>query len=205
VSLRTITINEKSDIPYFYRMEENEASLFIKKCVKLYTSKLLSRALFKVTEKELAEDLVQDTFLAAFQSFYTFRRESEPQTWLFSILNNKIADHYRRKARSSIISFNYKEDVFFNEHGEWRPEAEPQPWNMDSHLLDDREFVKTLRACMHKLSSTGSSVMHLKYLEQKDGKEICQDLGITQSNFWQILSRAKLQVRACIEKNWFMK
>jgi RNA polymerase sigma-70 factor (ECF subfamily) len=47
--------------------------------------------------------------------------------------------------------------------------------------------------------------MQLKYLEQKDGKEICQDLGITSSNFWQILCRAKLQVRACIEKNWFLK
>jgi RNA polymerase sigma-70 factor (ECF subfamily) len=58
---------------------------------------------------------------------------------------------------------------------------------------------------MNKLSPAWSSVMQLKYLEQKDGKEICQDLGITSSNFWQILCRAKLQVRACIEKNWFLK
>ncbi|MCK5276978.1 MAG: RNA polymerase subunit sigma, partial [Cyclobacteriaceae bacterium] len=47
------------------------------------------------------------------------------------------------------------------------------------------------------------SAIHLKYLEEKDGKEICQELGITSSNYWQILHRAKLQLRICIEENWF--
>jgi RNA polymerase sigma-70 factor (TIGR02943 family) len=153
----------------------------------------------------LAEDLVQDTFLAAFQSYHKFRKESEPQTWLLSILNNKIIDHYRKHARNNTVSINYKEDIFFNKHGEWRNEAVPREWNTDPHLLDDHEFLKTLRSCMDKLAPAWSSVTQSKYLEQKDRKEICQDLGITSSNFWQILCRAKLQIRACIEKNWFLK
>lgn len=182
-----------------------ESSRVIKKWVELYTAQLFSWAYYKVSEKELADDLVQDTFLAAFQSYHKFRKESEPQTWLLSILNNKIIDHYRKQARNTTVSINYKEDIFFNKHGEWRDEASPQQWDTDPHLLDDHEFLKTLRSCMDKLSPAWSSVMQLKYLEQKDGKEICQDLGITSSNFWQILCRAKLQVRACIEKNWFLK
>ncbi|HSZ85448.1 MAG TPA: sigma-70 family RNA polymerase sigma factor [Puia sp.] len=174
--------------------------------VELHTEKLLSWAYFKVADKELAEDLVQDTFLAAIQSFDRFQGNSEPKTWLLSILNNKIIDHYRKQSRNMTVSFNIKEDAFFNEDGEWREEAVPQPWDIgSSNLLDDHEFVKTLRSCMNRLPATWSSAMQLKYLQQKAGKEICQDLGITASNFWQILCRAKLQVRACIEKSWFKK
>ena len=194
---------------YFYCMEQtlgdNGSSTVIKKWVELYTAQLLSWAYYKVSDKQLAEDLVQDTFLAAFQSFDKFRKDSEPQTWLLAILNNKITDHYRRQARSAIISINHKNDIFFDEHGEWREASEPQPWNTGSHLLDDHEFLKILRSCMNKLSPAWLLAMNLKYLEQKNGKEICQELGITSSNFWQILCRAKLQVRACIEKNWFLK
>jgi RNA polymerase sigma-70 factor (ECF subfamily) len=189
------------------RMHENDqSSSVIKQWVELYTEKLLSWATYKVSDKELAEDLVQDTFLAAVQSFHKFQGNSEPKTWLLSILNNKIIDYYRKQARSVTISLKQDKDPFFDEHGEWREEAAPQPWDMDvPHLLDDNEFVKILRKCMNKLPVAWLSAMQLKYLQAKDGKEICQDLGITQSNFWQILCRAKLQVRACVEKNWFIK
>ncbi len=182
------------------------ASTIIKEWVGLYTGKLLSWAFYKVSDKALAEDLVQDTFLAAVQSFHKFQNKSEPQTWLLAILNNKIVDHYRKQARNANFSVSYTEDIFFDEHGEWKEESVPNDWNIDSaHLLDDQEFRRTLRDCMNKLPATSLSAMQLKYLEQKDGKEICQDLGISSSNFWQILCRAKLHVRACIEKNWFIR
>jgi RNA polymerase sigma-70 factor (ECF subfamily) len=42
-------------------------------------------------------------------------------------------------------------------------------------------------------------------MEEKKGELICQELGITDTNFWQILHRAKLQLRKCIELNWFKK
>jgi len=69
--------------------------------------------------------------------------------------------------------------------------------------LDNVEFKSVMENCMKKLPDTWFSAIHLKYLEEKDGKVICQELGITPSNFWQILHRAKVQLRACIEKNWF--
>jgi len=186
------------------RENNTTISLTIKQWVANYTEPLLSWATYKLSDKELAADLVQDTFLIAVQSFDKFKGDSEPKTWLISILNNKIIDHYRKQARSATIFV--KEDIFFNEHGEWREESRPQHWDIDNnHLLDDTEFIKILRKCMSKLPAAWSSAMQLKYLQEKDGKEICQDLGITQSNFWQILCRAKLQVRACIEKNWFIK
>jgi RNA polymerase sigma-70 factor (ECF subfamily) len=46
--------------------------------------------IFKTSSKEIAEDLVQDTFLAAFHKIDSFEGKSQPKTWLFSILNNKV-------------------------------------------------------------------------------------------------------------------
>jgi RNA polymerase sigma-70 factor (TIGR02943 family) len=175
----------------------------IKQWVETYTEGLLYWALNKVSDKSLAEDLVQDTFLAAFLSFEKFKGDSEPKTWLVSILNNKIIDHYRKVARSPLHALTSVADDFFNEDGEWKAASAPRIWDMDSHLLDDPQFRQVLRDCMNKLPPAWRATMQLKYLQQKEGKEICQDLGISSSNFWQILSRSKLNLRACIEKKWF--
>lgn len=58
---------------------------------------------------------------------------------------------------------------------------------------------------MQKLPLAWSSTLQLKYLNEKVGKEICQDLGISTSNYSQILHRAKLQLRHCLEHHWFKK
>src|SRR6202012_2050602 len=115
-----------------------------------------------------------DTFLVAVQSFHKFKGGSEPKTGLLSFLKNKTFDHYRKQARS--VTVFVKEDVFFNEHGEWREESRPQHWDINTHLLDDTEFVTILRKCMGKLPAAWSAAMQLKYLHEKEGKEICQDL-----------------------------
>src|ERR1700739_262860 len=121
-------------------MEGTTASVTIKQWVEEHTEKLLSWAVYKVSDKQLAEDLVQDTFLAAVQSFDRFKGDSEPGTWLTSILNNKIIDHYRKQARSVTITIKKERDPFFDEHGEWREEAEPQPWDMEGPPRGHRTF-----------------------------------------------------------------
>ncbi len=174
--------------------------------VELYTSKLLSWAIYKVSDKALAEDLVQDTFLAAVQSFQKFKSNSEPQTWLFAILNHKIIDHYRKQIRTNDDHLNDSDAAFFDESGHWREDSKPQLWQAESpHLLDDIAFNKVLNECIKRLPVAWMAAMKLKYHEEKEGKIICQELGITQSNFWQMLHRAKLQLRACIETHWFKK
>ena len=64
--------------------------------VNQYAEGMLSWTSFKVSDRELAKDLVQDTFLVASEKFATFRGESSPKTWLYSILNHKIIDYYRK-------------------------------------------------------------------------------------------------------------
>ena len=70
------------------KTKRNEVSAW----VNSYGDNLYTHAYFKTSSKEIAEDLVQETFVAAFQSYDKFKRESNPKTWLFSILKNKIVE-----------------------------------------------------------------------------------------------------------------
>lgn len=185
----------------------------IQEWVSLYADDLFRWALHKTGVKESAEDLVQDTFLAAFNSFDKFQGKSQPKTWLFSIMNNKVIDFHRKKFKEASkvhpnsLNNHTEGDVlneFFDTTDTWKSNAKPSNWNqLDGHLLDNHEFNTVFEECMKNLSPSWYSAIHFKYLDQKNGNEICQELGITSSNYWKMLQRAKLQLRACIEKGWF--
>lgn len=178
----------------------------IKYWVELYSDQLYTWAYYKTSDKETAEDLVQETFLAAVHSFQKFERKSEPKTWLVSILKNKIADHYRiayRNNASNIVSLSQ----FFDNNEDWIAEQRPQQWKVEDeqHLLDNIDFNRTLSHCLEELPVHWKASILLKFIEEKDTNEICQELEITPTNYWQIMHRAKLQLRKCLELNWFKK
>jgi RNA polymerase sigma-70 factor (ECF subfamily) len=173
---------------------------------------MYSWAFYKTSSRETAEDLVQETFLTALQSFEKFERKSNPKTWLFAILNNKINDRYRRQIKNPTLSeqqqnekgsYSLFEQLFDSER-QWKKEERPKFWQVESeNILDSPDFNKVLHRCIEALPATWFSAVQLKYLEEKKGELICQELEITPSNFWQILHRAKLQLRKCLEANWF--
>ncbi len=174
--------------------------------VDKYTSDLYNWAYHKTSNAEMAQDLVQDTFVVAVEKIESFQRKSSVKTWLFSILNNKIVDFYRKKSKAHISFEGSFLSNFFTEDGEWTNESKPNDWNQDdAHLLDDNEFLGVLKTCMDALPESWSATVKLKYLLQKKGEEICKELEITSSNYWQMIHRAKLQLRACIEKKWFLE
>lgn len=179
--------------------------------VESYSDSLYSWALYKTSDKETAEDLVQETFLAAFQSFEGFKGESKPKTWLFAILNNKIRDYHRKRFQSPIVNEQVQREgpenslleSLFDSNDQWIKEQRPQEWPLpEENILDNIEFNKIMQQCMRNLPDHWFSAVHLKYLEEKKGEHICQELNISATNFWQILHRAKLQLRKCIELNW---
>jgi RNA polymerase sigma-70 factor (ECF subfamily) len=174
--------------------------------VENYTSDLFSWALHKVTEQELAKDLVQDTFMAAAEKLSDFKGESSPKTYLFSILNHKIIDHYRKKIHKPVNLENQVISRFFDEDGEWHNQKRPGDWHQEEgHLLDDAEFQMVLNDCIKELPDKWNACVSAKYLLDKKTEEICQELEITTTNYWQIMHRAKLQLRECIDENWFKK
>ena len=185
------------------RMSKDE-TIDLSEWVEKYTGDLFSRAYYKVSDTELAKDLVQETFLAATKNLQTFKGNSSPKTWLLSILNNKITDYYRKKVNQTINIDHQLFSNLFDEEGSWKKEKRPQDWHeKETNLLDDTEFQQILEKCLDELPEHWNSAVKLKYLLSKKGEEICQELGISQTNYWQIIHRAKLRLRECLEYNWF--
>jgi RNA polymerase sigma-70 factor (TIGR02943 family) len=178
-----------------------ESADIIKQLVAEHTDAMYQWAMYKLNDDEQAKDIVQDTFIAAFEKVGAFEGNSTHKTWLFSILNNKIADHFRKECRNP-VQWGYN-DVFFKADGHWREERKPHDWGGDAHLLDNSEFVKVLNGCINGLPKGWAAAIQLKYMLGKNGTEICQELDITTTNYWQMIRRAKLNLRQCLELKWF--
>lgn len=178
--------------------------------VRDYSDSLYSWALHKTSSQVIAEDLVQDTFLSAFQHMDKFKGNSSPKTWLFSILNNKIIDHYRKSSKKEILASTEESKMqfeatesFFSEDGSWNQSHVSTGWGNDGSLLDDEDFNRIMEICMDDLPGNWRQAVSFKYLFEKDAKEICQELNITLSNYWQVIHRAKLLLKKCLEINYF--
>ena len=156
----------------------------------------------KLFSKDLAEDLLQDTFLAAFQAKETFKGKSTEKTWLASILKRKIADHYRQLAKNKerISSDNspFISDRFM--HGRWKEDQAPIEWDMDGDWSKDEQFLDIIRKCITFLPPKWKAVFALKHMEDTNTQRISEDLEVSESNIWVILHRSRLQLRACIEQ-----
>ena len=190
-------------------VSEAEKNSTVKDWVLEYSDSLYTRALNRTSSVEIAEDLVQETFIAAFAGFDSFQNKSNVKTWLTSILNNKIIDHYRNKSigHQSLDQLEEEKafqftDSMFDMNGEWNSTNQNSIWEDEKHLLDDEEFNATMKLCMDDLPVQWRLAISSKYLLEKETSEICQELGISTSNYWQIMHRAKLLLKKCIEMHW---
>lgn len=121
-------------------------------------------------------------------------------------------DYHRQKYKNPTIAIQQQskhraEALFgtlFNAHEEWNATEIPQQWQKEhTHLLDDSDFNEALQDCLKKLPINWFSAIQLKFLEEKKPEQVCQELGVTPTNYWQIIHRAKLQLRKCLQVNWF--
>ena len=177
------------------------------KWVSDYSDMLYRFALPRVNDAEIAKDLVQDTFLAAWRNYENFKGEISEKNWLYAILKNKIIDHFRKASTRLTDSLPgmADEENYFDDAQHWTQAAAPNEWNTDNSPIEKKEFYEILRKCKTKLKEIQNTVFTLKYLEGLESEEICKELNITASNYWVLIHRAKLQLRACLEKNWFIK
>jgi len=169
-------------------------------------------ALSRVSDESAAEDLVQETFLSALKAVSDFKGNSSIETWLVSILKRKIIDYYRKKSRrDDKIADNPLSETadFYAEgtmKGRWKPDAAPQDWRINPESQAETEsFMHFLYKCMKDLSEGLFAVFTLRELEQLDTDAICKELGITSSNLWVRLHRARSQLRKCLEHSGFGK
>lgn len=188
-------------------MSDNNNLLNPNLWVQRHSDYLYNYAIYKVSDEETAEDLVQETFMAGLKGKDSFKGNSSERTWLVSILKRKIIDHYRKASvRKSTLNTDFSspfhQEGTFKNH--WTDEGAPSKWNIDkSHNLEKDEFQRILELCLSYLPPQWKEVFHMKMMEECSGEEICKELDITSSNLWVIIHRAKLKMRACLEKNWF--
>ena len=152
----------------------------------------------RVGSDAAAEDLVQDTLLSAWRSRDGFRGDASVRTWLIAILRRKVVDHYRRSAREgAMVSLSQ----FFGPEG-----GRLEPVRRDAIApegpLEAAELRADLAACADGLPPTLAGAFVLREIDGKNAETVCQELGITPSNLWARLHRARLWMRACLERRW---
>ncbi len=165
--------------------------------VELYSNDLYNWAFYKLKNKEQAEDLVQDCFISAFANYEKFLNKAQPKTWLFTILNNKIYDFFKKDKKEKAL--------FIDENSVSESNFQKVENNMiweDKNLLDNPEFNKVFNDCLNKLPEKYKDVIAAKIFFRKKSEEICQVFELSSSNLWQIVRRSKLLLKDCLELNW---
>ncbi|HEY4195646.1 MAG TPA: sigma-70 family RNA polymerase sigma factor [Mucilaginibacter sp.] len=179
--------------------------------VEIHADYLYAYALSRINDEEQAKDLVQETFLAALEKVNSFEGKSSERTWLTAILRNKIIDVYRKRSSGLIntgadINKAGQEVTDFFDHDDghhWKAEHIPKEFGIDNHdPLISKEFNQVLQKCMQKLPALWLSVFTMKHMDDQTTDIICAELKVTASNFWVIIHRTKLNLRACLQKNW---
>lgn len=170
-----------------------------------YSDALYRYAAQRLKDKDDAADMVQETFLSAWRSVAQYNGEASVKTWLFTILKNKLIDHYRKAASRQTESLSANDDApFFDEADHWRAGYYPKAWSAGPEAkMETKEFFVVFNGCKGKLKELHDAVFTMKYVDGLKSEEICKVLNLSSSNYWVLIHRAKVQLRACLEMNWF--
>ncbi|WP_411896038.1 sigma-70 family RNA polymerase sigma factor [Winogradskyella sp. A2] len=173
--------------------------------ISQYSDYLFNFTVTRVSDRVIAQDLVSETFLAGLKSMANFKGEASERTWLVSILKRKIIDHYRRinsnKGKAEVrMSYSSDSDA----EGNWLEERIADPFDKTAEdTLVNSELGDAIYNCLDKLPQKQAEVFKMKTIMGYDTETICNELGITASNLWVIIHRARTALADCIEKNWF--
>lgn len=163
-------------------------------------------ALMRVRDPSTAEDLVQETLLAAWRARSNFAGGSAERTWLIAILKNKIIDHFRRINRESPLPDNADNDdaidALFSKHSDhWARLA--SAWSNPDDALEQAEFWRVFQDCLTALPVRQAQMFTLSEIDGLSTEELCKVAQAQTSNVWVMLHRARLRLRECLETHWF--
>jgi RNA polymerase sigma-70 factor, ECF subfamily len=179
---------------------------FPEQWLRIHGDALFRYALVLVPDVHRAEDLVQETLLAALEGRGRYSGAASERTWLIGILRHKAIDERRRDRRHD----QYLADVDpvvegnFNRFGKWR--EPPGRWAPNPQsLLESQEFWAIFHSCMRALPARMREAFALRVVEGLDASETCRILDITSANLWTMVYRARERLRRCLEGKWFTK
>jgi RNA polymerase sigma-70 factor (ECF subfamily) len=157
----------------------------------------------RLSRPEEAEDLVQETFLAALQAAGTFAGRSTVRTWLTGILRNKLIDRLRLRHGTQVAADVGHTDEWidglYDRTGHWK--AAPGRWGSDPvELLQRQEFWQAFEACRAGLPERLRDVLSLRLLDDVPAAAICKALGVSPTNLWTLLHRARVRLWHCLDR-----
>jgi len=173
---------------------------------------LIRMAMGYVADREVAEEVVQNTWIAVIEELDRFEGRSSLRTWIFGIMIHKAKDRGVREKRhmpfSAFESFDDDgEEIIdpsrFRQSGEWVGHwaFPPRPWDDQTpeKLLASQQAVNAMNKAIEALPPTLKAVLILRDVEGVEAKEVCELLKITGTNLYVRLHRAREHVRQAVE------
>ncbi len=153
-------------------MEQSEESIYLEHSDRIYRYIFL-----QVRQKELAEDLTQETFYRGFKNRQTFNKQASLSTWLLKIARNATYDHFRRKRIIQFLSFG-KEEV-----------ADTRSSSPEDELLR-KDGTERLYNALASLKKDYRDVLLLRKINESSIKETAYILGWTETKVKSTMARA---------------
>jgi RNA polymerase sigma-70 factor, ECF subfamily len=177
--------------------------------VDWYSGSLLRVAMAYVSSRAVAEEVVQETWLGVFEGIHRFESRSSFKTWLFRILTNRAKTRGIRESRYEAIGLGAAstdtdegsslEDFLFvaegSTAGHWIDP--PHAWEPDTpeRVLLSKECRLAIEQAVDNLPATQRLVMTLRDMEGISSEEVCNILGVSETNQRVLLHRARTKVR----------
>jgi RNA polymerase sigma-70 factor (TIGR02943 family) len=172
--------------------------------VDRYGATLYRFALSRLRDEDAAEEVVQETFVAALQAQGQYAGRGDRGAWLLGICKRKVVDFIRQRNRPDAASgAEYGTDLsgdYFDAKGNWRFDPRIRR-GCPEDSLEREEFWQAFRGCLRGLPQRQADVFTLRELDEMAGDEICKELGITASNLWVLIHRARLQLTRCMKSH----
>jgi len=163
-------------------------------------------AFARVRTPDAAEELVQDTLLAALTARHAFRGQCSERSFLTAILKRKAIDWLRAEVRKRVRCEPLPDkwvDAQFTRAGKWK--KKPDEWSSadPGQELNRSEFRKALADCLSKLPNRLRHAFVLRYVDEVATDEIRRAVGVPATNLAVMLHRARLRLWQCLTVNWF--
>ena len=166
-------------------------------CSRENFSYLLNYAAGLTRDPAVAEDLVQDAFLAAIKNHDQFGGRSSPRTWLVGILRHKFYDHLRRGSRQPQVLHENCSHEEQESPGEGRPyfDSLPADTYLPSRAMELAEMAHHISRSLEKLPPRQAQVVRLYEIYDLEANEVCARMDISHSSLWVMLHRGRKQLR----------
>lgn len=181
------------------QIDDNELNQLRQQMVKF--------ARLQLRDEHLAEDAVQEALIGALNNLQHYQQRSALKTWVFGILKHKILDVLRAQKRQLDISElhepNIMEQLMFDKREHWQKDEAPNAWACPVAKAQADDFWQIFETCLEHLPEAQARLFMQREFVEIDADEICHLNGISQSNLYVLLYRARIRLRECLALKWF--